>query len=155
MAKREPKKLGRKAKYETLKIADKLDWIQNAISNGNTEKSIVESLGVSIQTWEVWKSQEDKQALRDAIAQGRELRDRLVENKLFLKATGYELQEIEELQDDSGAVLQRKIKKKQYAGDTTAQIFWLKNKLPEEFKDRVDNTHQVGFEFNVKLEDDI
>lgn len=154
--KAEPKKsnAGRKPLYESKKVKDHLEWITHEVMMGKTEVSLWKSFGVSVQTWENWKNDPKKPEFIEAIKAGRELQKNTVESKLMKKILGYQLEEVEELQDDSGRVVQRKVKTKEHAPDTTSIIFWLKNKDPENWKDRTEVNNTGGFEFNVKLEDD-
>lgn len=63
-----------------------------------------------------------------------------IENCLFKRARGYEYEEetIEGIVGPNGETIKktRKIVKKQMAPDTTAQIFWLKNRQPEKWRDK-------------------
>ena len=64
-----------------------------------------------------------------------------VENMLYKRATGYEYDEVKEEYED-GVLTKRTVTKKTVVPDTSAQIFWLKNRKPTEWRDRreVDNT---------------
>ncbi len=54
---------------------------------------------------------------------------------MLKRALGYEFKEItQELTEDGMRVT--KVITKQQAPDTTAQIFWLKNRKPEEWRDK-------------------
>ena len=64
-----------------------------------------------------------------------------VENMLYKRAMGYEYNEVKE-EYEMGVLTKRTITKKTVVPDTSAQIFWLKNRKPTEWRDRreVDNT---------------
>ena len=51
-----------------------------------------------------------------------------------------------------GIMTERKITKKQVVPDTTAQIFWLKNRKPEEWRDKRNVESKIEFEDDGFLE---
>ena len=73
--------------------------------------------------------------------QTKEVVDFEVENMLYKRAMGYEYDEVKE-EYEMGVLTKRTITKKTVVPDTSAQIFWLKNRKPTEWRDRreVDNT---------------
>lgn len=85
----------------------------------------------------------NKRQFKAALKEGRVIADKNVEDSLYKRAIGFKTTElhyeIEYEQDAAGAVkAMKKLKKeivKQIAGDTTAQIFWLKNRRPDKWRD--------------------
>lgn len=77
--------------------------------------------------------------IQHALKRGKEVVDIEVENTLLKKALGgfvVEEQTIEEM-DPNGFMRTKKVKNKRYLPpDTTAIIFWLKNRKPYEWRDR-------------------
>ena len=69
-----------------------------------------------------------------AIAQGRALADAQVAQALFRRATGFELLE-EDVRTVSGEVVITQVTKR-YPPETSAAIFWLKNRRPDLWRDR-------------------
>lgn len=61
--------------------------------------------------------------------------DRQVEKSLLQRALGYSYEETSE-KYEGGVMTERKVTKKHVASDTTAQIFWLKNRKPEQWRDK-------------------
>lgn len=61
--------------------------------------------------------------------------DRQVEKSLLQRALGYSYEETSEKYED-GELTERKVTKKHIPPDTTAQIFWLKNRKPEQWRDK-------------------
>ena len=51
------------------------------------------------------------------------------------RALGYEYEEVKE-KYENGFCVERTITKKEVVPDTTAQIFWLKNRKPDEWRDK-------------------
>jgi hypothetical protein len=145
------KKAGRKSKYQLLEIDEKLPLIEGWIRDGYTEKSIAASLGVAEKTFNEWKLQYPQ--LKQSLKKGREFQDRLVENKLLQKISGYEAEETEVIESDNGTTVKRKTK--HISPDTTAIIFWLKNRLPEKWADKMvqDINHSGGVNMFSQMSD--
>lgn len=101
--------------------------------DGLTDKQIAHNIGITEQTLNVWKKQFP--SFLEALKKGKEVVDREVENALFKRAIGYEYDEICEEYED-GVLTKKKITKKMVVPDTTAQIFWLKNRKPDQWKDK-------------------
>lgn len=75
--------------------------------------------------------------ISDTLKRGKEIVDIQVENALLKRALGYEYEEkTEKYEHDE--LTEEKIVKKRVVPDTTAQIFWLKNRCPEKWKDKQD-----------------
>ena len=150
------KKAGKRGKYEDWIADDSLLKVQGWARDGLSNEQIAHNMGITFQT--LYKWQDKYSELREALKKGKEVVDREVENALLKRAMGYEtVEEVEEPVEDkeTGEVQMRVTKrvKKQVAPDVTAQIFWLKNRKPAEFRDK----HDVEFkgELPVVLRDDV
>lgn len=150
------KKAGKRGKYEDWITDDGLLKVQGWARDGLSNEQIAHNMGITFQT--LYKWQDKYSELREALKKGKEVVDREVENALLKRAMGYEtVEEVEEPVEDkeTGEVQMRVTKrvKKQVAPDVTAQIFWLKNRKPTEFRDK----HDVEFkgELPVVLRDDV
>lgn len=150
------KKAGRRGKYEDWLDEDSLLKVQGWARDGLSNEQIAHNMGITFHT--LYKWQDKYSELREALKKGKEVVDREVENALLKRAMGYEtVEEVEEPVEDkeTGEVQMRVTKrvKKQVAPDVTAQIFWLKNRKPAEFRDK----HDVEFkgELPVVLRDDV
>ncbi len=150
------KKAGKRGKYEDWITDDGLLKVQGWARDGLSNEQIAHNMGITFQT--LYKWQDKYSELREALKKGKEVVDREVENALLKRAMGYEtVEEVEEPVEDkeTGEVQMRVTKrvKKQVAPDVTAQIFWLKNRKPAEFRDK----HDVEFkgELPVVLRDDV
>lgn len=71
----------------------------------------------------------------DTLKKGKDVVDRQVEKSLLQRALGYSYEETSE-KYEGGVMTERKVTKKHVAPDTTAQIFWLKNRKPEQWRDK-------------------
>lgn len=122
-----------KGKYEEWLTEDGLLKLEGWAHDGLTDEQIAEKIGIRRPTLYDWKKKYSD--ISDALKRGKEVIDRQVENALLKRALGYEFKEItQELTEDGMRVT--KVITKQQAPDTTAQIFWLKNRKPEEWRDK-------------------
>ena len=115
--------------------------IEGWARNGLTEEQIAHNMGVAYSTLKVWK--DSYPAISAALKNGKEVADLAVENALYKKATGYEYEETtEELRFDKATGEKRMVVtkrvKKTVPPDTVAQIFWLKNRKPGDWRDKRD-----------------
>lgn len=128
------------AKYEKWLEQEGLLLIEGWARDGLTDEQIAGNMGVSRSTLNSWKDKYPD--ILDALKKGKEIVDRQVENALLKRALGYEYEEIKE-KYEFGELSERTVTKKQVVPDTTAQIFWLKNRKPKDWRDkqeRLDNT---------------
>lgn len=128
------------AKYEKWLEQEGLLLIEGWARDGLTDEQIAGNMGVSRSTLNEWKKKYPD--IQDSLKRGKEIVDRQVENALLKRALGYEYEEIKE-KYEFGELSERTVTKKQVAPDATAQIFWLKNRKPKDWRDkqeRLDNT---------------
>lgn len=128
------------AKYGKWLEQEGLLLIEGWARDGLTDEQIAGNMGVSRSTLNSWKDKYPD--ILDSLKKGKEIVDRQVENALLKRALGYEYEEIKE-KYEFGELSERTIIKKQVVPDTTAQIFWLKNRKPKDWRDkqeRLDNT---------------
>jgi len=107
--------------------------------DGLTMEQIAHNLGISRPTLYEWQKKHPE--LREALQEGREVVDIQVENALLKRALGYEYEEIETIvkKDDRGTTPARVKKvKKHMAPEMAAMIFWLKNRVPQKWRDKPD-----------------
>lgn len=108
-----------KGKYEYWLTAEGLLQLEAWARNGLTDEQIAENIGISRSTLNDWKNKYSD--ISDTLKNNKLIIDTRVENALFKKAIGF-------VGPD----------KKYYPPDTTAQIFWLKNRKPEDWRDKKD-----------------
>ena len=104
---------------------------------GATDIEVADFLEVDVRTLYRWKGEHE--AFCQALKAGKEVSDERVERSLFARATGYEHDEVDIRVVDK-AIVQTPIRK-YYPPDTTAAIFWLKNRKPAEWRDKTDVEH--------------
>jgi len=120
-----------KSKWDSVK--DKLVLVEAWARDGCTDDVIAQKLGISKDTFYKYKIAHTD--FSDSLKRGKEIVDIEVENALLKRAKGFEYTEtkIEESPKDGRKVT---ITKKFIPPDTTAQIFWLKNRKPEQWRDK-------------------
>ena len=77
-----------------------------------------------------------------ALKEGREVADQTVADRLFKRATGYEHPAVKIMAYEGQSWEHAYIEK--YPPDTTAAIFWLKNRRPDLWRDRHETTVNAG-----------
>ena len=118
-----------KGKYEYWLTPEGLLKIEGWARDGLTDEQIANSMGVNKATLYRWK--EKYCDICNALKRGKEVVDRQVENALLKRALGYTY---EEITYEGGVETKRVVK--EVVPDTTAQIFWLKNRKREAWADR-------------------
>ena len=121
------------AKYNEWITEEGLLKIEGWARDGLTDKQIAENIGVAYSTFRDWIKRFP--ALSAPLKKGKEVVDRQVENALLKRALGYEYVETTKELTDLGLTVTKQVSK-QVAPDTTAQIFWLKNRKPKEWRDK-------------------
>ncbi|MGV8823024.1 terminase [Methylibium petroleiphilum] len=104
---------------------------------GATDQEVADFFEVSTRTIYRWKALHD--AFCQALKAGKAEADDRVERSLFSRATGYEHDEVD-IRVVDHRIVQTRLRK-YYPPDTTAAIFWLKNRKPEEWRDKIDHEH--------------
>jgi len=128
-----------KSKYET-NVKDKLLLVEAWARNGLTDEQIAKNLGIAVSTLNDYKNKYPE--FMESLKRGKEVIDIEVENALLKRALGYKYDEVtKELDETTGKLQVSKIVTKEVIPDTTAQIFWLKNRKPGEWRDRKEIDH--------------
>jgi len=125
-----------KGKYEYWLTPEGLLLIEAWARDGLTDEQIAHNLGVAYSTLRVWRDKYS--ALSAALKKGKEVVDIQVENALLKRALGYQYKEVktEEYETEDGPGKRVTTTVKEVVPDTTAQIFWLKNRKPDVWRDR-------------------
>ncbi|WP_245005036.1 helix-turn-helix domain-containing protein [Paraburkholderia sacchari] len=120
-------KRGRRTAYrpEYVEQAAKLTKL------GAIDSELADFFGVSEQTLNTWKKRYPE--FLESIKSGKSLADAEIADSLFNRAKGYEHDDLD-LRVIGGKLRKTKITK-HYPPDTTAAIFWLKNRQPEKWRD--------------------
>lgn len=126
-----------KSKYFTH-VEPKLVLIEGWARDGLTDEQIAKNLGIAYSTFKEYKKKYS--AFSATLKKGKEVVDIQVENALLKRALGYEYEEVKE-EYENGELAKTTKTKKQIAPDVTAQIFWLKNRRPDKWRDKQDVEH--------------
>ena len=117
------------AKYTEWLTEEGLIQIEGWARDGLIDEQIATNVGVSYSTFRDWKKRFP--ALSAVLKRGKEVVDRQVENALLKTAVGYVYEE-ETVTNTGEVVTVRKYSKP----NTTAQIFWLKNRKRGQWTDK-------------------
>lgn len=104
---------------------------------GATDIEVADFFGVDVRTLYRWKNENPK--FCQSLKLGKDEADARVERSLFARATGYEHNEVD-LRVVDKTIVKTPIRK-HYPPDTTAAIFWLKNRRGDEWRDKQDVNH--------------
>lgn len=125
-------------KYQDWITEDGLLKIEAWARDGLTNEQIANNIGIAEGTLYTWINKYDE--LNEALKKGKEVIDIQVENALLKRALGYRYKEItRNLVADEDCNTRMEVTKeveKEVLPDTTAQIFWLKNRRPDIWRDR-------------------
>lgn len=120
-----------------------LDKITEWAANGLSVQQMANNISITRTTLYDWMNKNTN--ISNAIKKGREQSDEEVENALFKRATGYSYREITE-EDKGGNMQVTKIITKHMPAEVGAMVFWLKNRKPNEWRDK----QGIAFEGDVE-----
>jgi hypothetical protein len=154
-----------KPKWED--VNEKLILVEGWARDGLTDEQIAKNLGIGKTAF--YKYKKEHAEFANTLKRGKEVIDYEVENALLKRALGYEYTEVTKERildrDEAGQPLVdihglpcykmvvTKTVKKEVAPDTTAQIFWLKNRKPKDWKDKRDVEHSGAVDINNPYKD--
>jgi transposase-like protein len=132
--------MARPSKADEWLTEEGLLLIEGWARDGLSDEQIAQNMEISTSTFYEWKKKFSE--FSEALKKGKEVVDRMVENALLKAALGYEYEE--EVVDNKG---RKHTVRKYEKPNTTALIFWLKNRKPEQWRDRqehkIEGTQQV------------
>ena len=156
--------IGRKGAWDEWLTDDGLLQIQGWARDGLTEEQIAHNMGIGLTTLKDWKNKFP--TILTSIKKGKAPVDIEVENALLKRALGYEVEEtVTEIEDvptgktdASGKPITKQKKHirkivKHVPPDTTAQIFWLKNRRPGKWRDKIEAAPETANELLQSLFD--
>ena len=134
-----------KGKYQEWLTPEGLLRIEGWARDGLTDEQIAKNIGITRETLRVWCN--TYSAISDTLKRGKEVVDREVENALFERALGgtHEVKKTFKVKrtfyDEEGRKCEKEelktgIDEVYIPGDTIAQIFWLKNRKPDQWRDK-------------------
>ena len=142
--------MGRPSKYNPKYH---IPWAKSLAMEGKTEHEIAASMEVSRSTLKKWEK--DYPEFAEALAIGKEAADSAVEMSLFKRAKGFTYKEKKTVitMDKDGNQLPARIEQieREAIPDTTACIFWLKNRRRDKWRDSWDLDVSGDKEINFSI----
>jgi hypothetical protein len=131
------KKIGRPTAFRT-------EYVEQAFKLcllGATDAEMGAFFDVSEQTVNAWKKAQP--AFLESIKRGKSKADTAVAGSLYHRALGYDHEAVKIFCDKDGNITEAPYTER-YPPDTTAAIFWLKNRQPANWRDRKEITGGDG-----------
>ncbi len=135
-----------KNRYEKYLSKEGLTLLEGWARSGLTIRQISHNIGISEVSFYKWLKKYPQ--IKRAVEKGKEVVDYEVENALYKSAIGYEI--TEQQLDNKG---NKRLIKRSVPPNVTAQIFWLKNRRPDRWRDKTDTEVTGGIP--VVIKDDI
>ncbi|SFE38520.1 transposase [Peptostreptococcus sp. D1] len=139
-----------KGKYQEWLEPEGLLKLEGWARDGLTDEQIAKNMGVRTSTLYDWKKKYSE--ISEALKKGKEVVDRQVENALLKRALGYSYTETTRELVGTKMVITKEVVK-EVQPDTTAQIFWLKNRRPDIWRDRKDLEAKVDMNQNDQFKE--
>ena len=121
-----------RGKFEYWRTEDGLTLLEGWARDGLTDEQLAEKIGIASSTLYDWKNKYSE--ISESLKKGKEIVDIQVENALLKRALGYSYTEV--MTEESTDGRKRRETVKFIPPDTTAQIFWLKNRRPDKWRDK-------------------
>ena len=136
--------------YEKI-VEPRLTEIADWAKAGATEKEIADALGISYSSFRGYKKKYPE--LEGVLMSNKFIPNMKALGSFFKRVEGYEYEEVTKEPGKDGKLVVTKKVKKVMPPDVEAGKFWLKNRMPEEFKDKHDLQHSVIEEEQSKLDE--
>nr|WP_250279013.1 transposase [[Clostridium] colinum] len=131
-----------KGKYEYWLNEEGLLKIEDWARQGLTDEQIAVKMAISTTTLYAWKNKYTE--ISETLKKGKEIVDIQVENALLKRALGYTTTE-KKVKKEYGEITEEITITKEIPPDPTSAIFWLKNRRPEQWREKREveqNTNQ-------------
>lgn len=115
---------------------------------GATDKDLADFFDVTETTINNWKIKHS--VFFESIKKGKVVADSEIASKLFQRAKGYEHKGID-IKMIKGKIVKTPIIK-HFPPDVTAAIFWLKNRSPKNWRDKVDTELNIKGNTNIPIQ---
>ncbi len=115
-----------KGRYQKWLEPENLILLEGWSRDGLTDEQIAGNMGITVKTLYEWKNKYSE--ICESLKKGKEFADYQVENALFKSAL---------------------------EGNTTAQIFWLKNRRPDKWRDKQKEESNTDNKITIVLGNDI
>ncbi|MBO9597131.1 MAG: hypothetical protein J7559_04810, partial [Cohnella sp.] len=154
---------GRKKLWDTLDMPSKLTAVRGWAMQGSLDTEICEMLGIGKTTFYEWKN--DYPEFAEAVKKGKDIANGELLNSAFTQATGfmYTEQQAVKVKDfrvivgDNGEPKYEPVERVELVDvqkfalpNPTMNIFMLKNRLPQHYKDKQQIEHSGGVQQTIK-----
>ena len=139
-----PKNAGGRPSKFTDEMPDQARFLAE---RGCTDAELAAFFKVTEQTVNNWKISHPE--FFESLKLGKEVADQKVERSLFERATGFSHPDTH-ISNFQGDITETPLTK-HYPPDTTACIFWLKNRKPVEWRDKVESDIRITGEIIVEI----
>jgi len=129
----------RKPGHPTLYKPEYAEQAQSLAELGATDDRLADFFKVTVRTIYNWKTQHEE--FFQALKAGKAVADAMVERSLFHRAIGYETDAVKIFMPAGATEPVYAPYRERIQPDTTACIFWLKNRQPERWRDKQDIAH--------------
>ena len=138
-----------KGKFDRWRTKEGLTLLEGWARDGLTDEELARKIGVNRATFYDWKNRFSD--ISDAIKKGKEVIDFEVEQALLKRALGYSYTETRKEIDANG---KKKVivTEKHVEADTAAQIFWLRNRKPDKWRNNPEAPEGSDDKLNAYLE---
>jgi transcriptional regulator with XRE-family HTH domain len=138
-----------KGKFDRWRTKEGLTLLEGWARDGLTDEELARKIGVNRATFYDWKNRFSD--ISDAVKKGKEVIDFEVEQALLKRALGYSYTETRKEIDANGKkrVI---VTEKHVEADTAAQIFWLRNRKPNKWRNNPEAPEGLDDKLNAYLE---
>lgn len=140
-----------KPKYLFWLKEENLNKIQEWSLSGATHEDIANAMGINVSTLYAWSNAHEE--ISNALKTTKDFADIQIENALYKRAKGYTVKLIKQKVTKDGEVITY-FDEQHIAPDTTAQIFWLKNRKPSIWRDKVEQGISLDTPLGVIIENE-
>ncbi|MBU5449191.1 hypothetical protein [Acetivibrio sp. MSJd-27] len=134
-------------------IEKRLEELESLAREGLSDDAISARLGIGRSTF--YRYKKSRPAFEQALERGRHSVDSEVEKALFKKATGYVQRvrkpvKLKEIEYENGKKVRESERleiaeeEQYYPPDTNSALFWLKNRCPEKWRDKLEQETEAG-----------
>lgn len=133
-----------RGKYKEWLMPEKLTLLRGWAKDGLSDEQVAKNIGINRTTLYDWKKKYSD--ISDALKKGKEVADYEIENAMYKSAIGYFVEEEKTYVTVVDGVPTKRLEKtkKWIAPNTAAQIFWLKNRRPDKWRDKPEEDQGYG-----------
>lgn len=133
-----------RGKYKEWLTPEKLTLLRGWAKDGLSDEQVAKNIGINRTTLYDWKKKYSD--ISDALKKGKEVADYEIENAMYKSAIGYFVEEEKTYVTVVDGVPTKRLEKtkKWIAPNTAAQIFWLKNRRPDKWREKPEEDQGYG-----------